>query len=478
MRRLLSDARSYVSELSQAAVGGWNRFFFTPADPTSLGLIRLVTGLLLFWSLLVVGMDLQAFLGPDGWADLEAARGYLAERMPNAWSFWFWVPESLLRPVWVGCLAVTGAFALGLGSRVTAVLAWAIAVSTSRRAPVMLYGFDQMVSTWAFYLAVCGASGQAVSLDRFLSRWRQARLSLKTRPKDGRWPVPSGVPASSVGANIGLRLIQLHLCLIYGMAGIAKLRGDAWWTGFAVWGVLAAGEFRRFNLTWVAAYPLFLNLMTHMGLLFELVYPFLIWSRLLRPLLLGFAVLLHVGIDLSLGLTEFAVAMLAGNLAFVSGRWLRSLVAGRAEDQPAGRVVYDGACPRCRAAMAIAGAADPDRVLAPVDLTAVDVRTISSGLTPGDCQRAMHWVRRDGKVSVGYEAVMAVARRLPLFAVGGIMGALPGVAWVGRWVYNVLAARRQREEPCDDERCGLPAGPELAARGPERERPATGRTRR
>ena len=44
--------------------------------------------------------------------------------------------------------------------------------------------------------------------------------------------------------------------------------------------------------------------------------------------------------------------MIAANLAFVSGPWLRSLVAGRDVDQPAGRVLYDGACPRCRASMA------------------------------------------------------------------------------------------------------------------------------
>jgi predicted DCC family thiol-disulfide oxidoreductase YuxK len=377
----------------------------------------------------------------------------------------------------VGCLIVTGAFSLGIGSRLTAVLAWAIAVSTARRSPVLLYGFDQMVSTWTLYLAVSGASGQAVSIDRFVARWREARRALARRPKDGRWPLASGAPAPSVGANIGLRLIQLHLCLIYGMAGLAKLRGDAWWTGYAVWGVLAAGEFRRFNLTWMAGFPLLLNLMTHTGLLFELVYPFLIWVRLIRPILLGFAVILHVGIDLSLGLTEFALAMLAGNLAFVSGRWLRSLVAGRKDQQPSGRVLYDGACPRCRASMALAGAADPDGVLAPVDLTSVDVRSLAPGLTAEGCQRAMHWVGRDGKVKVGYDAVTAVARRLPMFWVPGALGALPGVAWVGRRVYNQLAARREREVPCDDQSCGLPGEQGQGGAPLARTRKEPGRTR-
>ena len=58
--------------------------------------------------------------------------------------------------------------------------------------------------------------------------------------------------------------------------------------------------------------------------------------------------MLHLGIAvMSPGLTEFALAMLAANLAFVSGTWLRGLVTGA--DQPAVTVLYDGACPRCRA---------------------------------------------------------------------------------------------------------------------------------
>ena len=38
----------------------------------------------------------------------------------------------------------------------------------------------------------------------------------------------------------------------------------------AIWGTLAAGEFRLFDLTWLAAYPWLLNVMTHAGLALEL----------------------------------------------------------------------------------------------------------------------------------------------------------------------------------------------------------------
>jgi predicted DCC family thiol-disulfide oxidoreductase YuxK len=458
MRRLLIDAGHYLSGLGRAAVAGWNAFFFTPSDPTALGLIRLAVGLLLLRSLWVFGLDLDAFLGPHAWADPAAVRGWMADRVPGGWSFWLLVPEGLSRPTWLLAMAVLAMFAAGLFSRTTAVLAWIIVVSTARRAPTALYGFDQMISTWTLYLAISGASGQAVSLDRFLARWRANRRELRARAsKFSPWRPPSGVPVPSVAANLGLRLIQLHLCLIYGMAGLAKLRGDAWWDGSAAWGVVAAGEFRRFDLTALASWELFLNAVTHAGLALELLYPALIWVPRLRPLILALVLGMHVGIDTFLGLTEFALAMVAGNLAFVSGPWLRSLAAGRAGRGPSATVLYDGACPKCRASMAVMAAADADRALAPIDLTAIDVAQVHPSLTPEACLRSMHVVLRGGRVVSGFDAVAAAARQLPLFWGAGVLAMVPGVAHLGRRAYNGIAARRAREAPCTDESCALPS---------------------
>jgi len=328
-----------------------------------------------------------------------------------------------------------------------------IVVSTVRRVPTTLYGFDQVVSTLALYLALTASSGQAVSLDRFLARLRLARAELARRPRDGRWPLPRGVPKPTVSANLALRLIQLHVALIYGMAGLAKLQGILWWDGSAAWGVVAAGEFRRFNLTWLAAHPYLLNFLTHAGLLFELSFPILVWVPALRPLVLACAVLTHTGIDLALGLTEFGLAMLTANVAFVSGSWLRSLVTGRT--QPAGRVFYDGQCPRCRSTMAILSAADPDHVVEPVDLTAVEPSAVTPSLTRAACLKAMHLVRSDGRVYVGFDALRSLASWLPLAWPLAVVFWIPGVAWLGRRAYNAQAVRRSREAPCSDKSCGL-----------------------
>jgi predicted DCC family thiol-disulfide oxidoreductase YuxK len=461
LRRLLNGFFAYPVELAGATARGWNQFVFQAADPTPLGLIRVCVGALLTWSLFVYGLDLFGFFGSNGWMNLEIVQAFRHDPSPNrfwessnlSWSFWLYVPDSLLRPVWALCLTLTLAFTLGLWSRTTAVLSWMIAVSIARRAPISLYGFDDVLSTWLLYLAFTGASGQAVSVDRFLARWKQNRLDLAIRRKDGRWTPPSGVPRPTIAANIGLRLIQCHLAFIYGMSGLSKFRDVAWWDGTAIWGSLASTEFRLFDLTWLAAYPIVLNLMTHAALFLEVGYPVLIWVKPLRPLILVGVAAMHLGIALTLGLFEFALAMLAANLAFVSGPWLRSLVTGL--EQPSGKVLYDGACPRCRASMAFITAGDPDRIIEPIDLTAVDVSTIHPSLNRDACMRSMHLVRRNGKVEEGYDAVMRLLAWIPFSKSVALVRFVPGVSLVGRRVYNWIASTRPRDVLCTDEVCGI-----------------------
>jgi predicted DCC family thiol-disulfide oxidoreductase YuxK len=447
-------------DLTSAARRGWTSFFFTPADPTPLGLIRIAVGLLALWSLFVLGLDLEDYFGGHGWADPAVIRELQRLRQPLAWSFWFLIPDAFLRPVWVGCLAIIGLFTVGLFSRTMAVLTWIIVVSTVRRVPIALFGFDQILSTLGLYLAVTLASGQAVSLDRFLTRWREARAAARL-PHDGSStrgrrvsPVSSGVPAATVSANLALRLIQLHLAFIYAMAGLAKLRGVSWWNGMALWGTMTAGEFVTIDFTPLANWPIVLNVLTHASLALELLFPILIWVPILRPLLIAGAIAMHLGIAVvAPGLTEFGLAMIAANLAFLSGIWLRSLATR--EEQPAMKVLFDGACPRCRASMALVTSADPDHVLEPIDLTAVAVEKVHPGLSREACMRSMHVVSRSGRVTAGFDAVRSLGAWLPLFWPLAVFAWLPGVAWAGRRVYNHLASTRPRDVPCTDDVCGI-----------------------
>ena len=238
---------------------------------------------------------------------------------------------------------------------------------------------------------------------------------------------------------------------------------------------MATGEFVVFDFTALAAWPVLINLVTHASLALELLYPVLVWVKRTRPLMIAGMVVLHLGIAvMSPGLTEFALVMIAANLAFVSGTWLRGLAAGRS--QPGLRVLYDGGCPRCRASVALITAADPDHVIEPVDLTTADPGKVHPGLTRADCMRSMHAVSASGRVMRGFDAVRALAARLPLFWPLAAIGYFPGVAWMGRRVYNWVAATRSRDDACTDLVCGIHSSAPLTVpreRGRAPEHPTT-----
>ncbi|QDV32806.1 DCC1-like thiol-disulfide oxidoreductase family protein [Tautonia plasticadhaerens] len=469
MRRLITGPISYLADLGRSAARGWDAFFFRPADPTPVGLIRLGVGLLLLWNFAVLGLDLHAFVGSRGWADPDALAFFRAlEQDRWSWSLWSIVPDALLVPAYICCLVVLSMFAVGLWSRPTAVLAWIIVVSTIRRAPVIHFGFDMVVSMLTLYLAATGSGGQAVSLDRWVARWKAARQELRririARPLDG--PAGDGTPRPTVSANLCLRLIQLHLCVIYGLAGLAKLQHPIWWEGWAFGSLLGYAEFRPIDLTWLARWPMLLMFFSHGALYLEILYPVLVWPRTLRPLIVGLTMGLHVGIATTMGLYEFAAAMIVANLAFASGSWLRSLATGR-NPEPI-RVVYDGACGLCRASVAIGASGDPARTVEWVDLTAVDVATVDPRLTEGRCIESVHAVGPGDRIRSGFDAVVAVARRVPLLWPIGLVGPLPGVSQAGRRIYGLVSGNRTRE-PSRAARSDSPARPEPGA--PARNRP-------
>ena len=148
------------------------------------------------------------------------------------------------------------------------------------------------------------------------------RRSQRIKATDSRWFNNSRCPLSW-SANVVIRLIQIHMCIIYFCSGVAKLHGATWWNGMAVWQVLATPDVAKFNLKWLAnledwEFSLIFRIAAAATIALEIGFPFLIWSRRLRPVVLCGAALLHLAIGLFMGLGLFSAAMLAGCVAFVS----------------------------------------------------------------------------------------------------------------------------------------------------------------
>ncbi len=283
----------------------WDRFWFTPADPLPLAIVRIAAGTMLAWSALVWLMDADAFFGPHGW--LRDGDVWRMNDQPWQWS-WFFAASSptAVRVLLLVTVAAGVCLAVGLGTPVAAVVGLAGFLSAVNRTPLTVFGFDDALGMLLIPLAI-GPSGAVLSLDR--------RLGLSTMPA-----------GPSVGANVSLRLIQVHLCIVYFFSGIAKLLGASWWEGTALWGAAANGRYRTFDLTWLARHPLLVNALTLGTLFWEVSYPALVWPRLTRRLAIAMGILVHGGIGLAMGMKEFALAMIVANLAFVPAASWRALL--------------------------------------------------------------------------------------------------------------------------------------------------------
>lgn len=293
---------SRVQQWIRDGSDGWNRFWFTPTDPHTLALIRILGGGMLFYTHLVWTIDLMAFLGPTSWITNEAARE-LSEGAYTWSHLWYIDSPTLLWAQHIVGLIVFAMLTVGLWSRITSVLACLITLAYCHRLQGALFGLDQVNAMLAMYLMI-GPCGAVYSVDRWLADRRAGG------GQSARSPTVSG--------NVAIRLIQLHMCIIYLFGGVSKMRGDMWWDGTAVWYAISNLEYQSLDMTWLVRYPWLIATLTHVTVFWETFYCALVWPRQTRPIALFLAFCVHGGIATFLGMITFGLAMIFGNLAFVS----------------------------------------------------------------------------------------------------------------------------------------------------------------
>lgn len=263
---------------------GWNRFWFESFDPGRWKIFRVFSCLTILGFYLIRHADLLEFYSSRQGFPLEALADFnsMSGRL-NVLSFVG--QDSLLLLLHGVYLAALALLAFGFAPRWMAGLGWLLHVSFIHTNMAATYGVD---SIFTFFL-----------LSLFL--------------------VGSGKPGSAM-ASVGMRLIQIQICVIYAYSGLGKLRGTSWWTGEALWGVLANPQLARFDFGWTAHFPVLLSVLTSATFIWEIYFPVLIWLPRLRPWMLLFGLGLHASIGVMMNLPFFALLMASSYALFLSQR--------------------------------------------------------------------------------------------------------------------------------------------------------------
>lgn len=308
--------------------GGWVRFWFTPVDTISLRVLRVLAGLLFLVWLLPFAGHVQELFGLQGWFDqqayAEAAKLPMGLPRPMSWSALYLAgdsPTALTALYWGAVLAIA-LFTLGFWTRLTSVLTWLAVVSFTAN-PVLDYDGDSLLILLAFYLM----------LGHLLTGQRDAELSPLARLFGG---LPAWLrrgaeaPAPSYGANLALRLLQVHFAIVVVAAGLHKLQFGDWWGGVALWYPMypAFGKtFQEIRAEWAASKEFLLfciSVAAYAVVLWQIAFPLYAWRPRWRFVLVGGAVVGWLGTALLYQLPLLGPAFLVAALGFVTaGEWHR-----------------------------------------------------------------------------------------------------------------------------------------------------------
>jgi hypothetical protein len=255
--------------------------------------LRIAVGLLTIGWALSLLPDAETFLGGDG------VQRSLPHVDGGAWVVPLGPPYAALAVLLVAAVAL----ALGWRTRVASVVVAVLLLAIQRRDPWVLNSGDLLLRELAFFVMLMPA-GETWSLDA-----RRRGVSRDRAP----W---------------ALRLVQLQISALYLFSVWAKVRGHTWNEGTAVGVALQLEDLQRFALPQSLTTSLAVSaVLTYSALAVEASLAVGLWLPRLRYWVMAAGVGLHLGIEASLLIGWFSLAVIASYVVFVPPDDLRRVVA-------------------------------------------------------------------------------------------------------------------------------------------------------
>jgi hypothetical protein len=288
-----------ASKLLRRAGAAINKYFFEDrytAHP--MVCLRIGVALILLLQMILLRHDILAMLQPDGIIKQELVVNQQPAYYPSSYNLVKWLTvhfplsaAGALRMLLVTYTVLTGLVLVGLLTRISALLLWLLHLSFLTSGYYFSYGIDYFLNILLFYLVLFPVQHE-YALDKYLFRLRP------------------------VNYTPYVRVLQLHLCLVYCISGLAKAFGSTWWNGIAILkAVVRPGESTVSSTAGLAGYEWLFVLAGAGTVLLEICYPVLIHIRKTRKICLYCTYAMHLFIAIVLDLPLFAATMVLFNIA-------------------------------------------------------------------------------------------------------------------------------------------------------------------
>ena len=201
--------------------------------------------------------------------------------------------EAVLSVTWVFLLSAGCLLLLGLFCRPAAIVAWFVHLCAAESGGLLAYGADSLMTTALFYLMLSPLPDR-YSFDHWVA---------KTKPKNPR------------ALGFWRRVLQVHLCFVYFIGGLAKCLGNGWWDGSNLWRSLIRPPFTAVPPDVLIRFRYVLPLLGILICVLEVSYPIFIWIKKTRFTWLVCILAMHAAIGFLMGLYLFALVMIVMNIA-------------------------------------------------------------------------------------------------------------------------------------------------------------------
>ncbi len=279
------------------------QFFYLPVPPETLAVFRIAISAFALIQILVLLPDWMWLYGPAGMIPWEISEPLATNQMPtlgNLYSILSWTHISVNGVLYL----VTGIYIfsligllIGYKTHLMGFFALVMQILINTTGHFTAYGVETFLHISLFYCMVLPV-GITWSID--------ARNN------------PPKIPGYLV--TLSVRMLQLHLCIMYLSCGIEKACGIQWWNGEAIWIAMQQDQFHIINIDWMAQFPLLPKLLCWSTIFVEGLYPLgILWKKSRKFWLIGI-LSMHAFIAVFLGLHLFGGLMILLNIsAFGSG---------------------------------------------------------------------------------------------------------------------------------------------------------------
>lgn len=188
-------------------------------------------------------------------------------------------------------LILIALFAFGIGRWITATLLFLCWFILQKLNVYILNGGDNYLIFILLYMI-------------FANSYSYFSIDKTTFPKEG-----------SIGnflTKLSIYSITMHLCLIYFISGISKLHADLWYNGVAVYYILNLERFKgtEYNEL-ISKNGLLVTIATYGTMLWEALFPFLVYNKTFKNMTIIGGVVLHLSIYVFMMIHDFEILYIA-----------------------------------------------------------------------------------------------------------------------------------------------------------------------